>query len=348
MRTELKGSGLVGTVLDEAYWLNRLICEGGMGTVFEGVHMRLRKRIAVKVMAPELAENQEALARFRREVEVTAQLGHPNVISLLDFGTTPTGEPYLVMEYLDGEDLEQRLKRVGRLPLSTTIAILRQIASALTLIHAKGIVHRDLKPANIFLLPREGCDDLVKVVDFGISKVQSAKTKLTHSFAMMGTPECMAPEQAAARADDVDARTDQWAFACVVWKMLSGQLPFEAQSLNELLHKIQHDEPPALKSVVPGLPRDVEKVLRRALSKRQDDRFPSIAAFVQAFEQATASRSPGARVITPEAKAPTRRGAPTLLLAMVTLIAMAVGGTLVYRANEPAVRRMLDEIVEHR
>ena len=125
-------------MLDEAYWLNRLIFEGGMGTVYEAIHMRLRKRVAVKVMVSELAETAEGLARFRREVEVTSQLSHPHVIQLLDFGTTPAGPPYLVMEYLDGEDLEHRLKRVGRLSLPAAVDVFRQVASALTVIHGKG------------------------------------------------------------------------------------------------------------------------------------------------------------------------------------------------------------------
>jgi serine/threonine protein kinase len=328
---------LVGTVLDDAYWLNRLICEGGMGTVYEGVHMRLRKRIAVKVMMSELAESTEALARFRREVEVTSQLAHPHVIALLDFGTTPAGHPYLVMEYLEGEDLEQRLTRVGRLSLPATVDVVRQVTSALALIHGKGIVHRDLKPANIFLLPIEG-GDFAKVVDFGISKVRSANTKLTRAFTMMGTPECMAPEQAQARIDDVDHRSDQWALACVVWRMLSGQQPFASRNLNELLHQIVHDEPPSLTAIAPHVPPAVEAVLRRALAKQQSDRFATIAAFARALESAALTPAPSAPI-----EAPVRRTGASWLLAMVALVALAVGGTLVYRANAPAAQRLLHE-----
>ena len=343
---------LVGTVLDEAYWLNRLIFEGGMGTVYEAIHMRLRKRVAVKVMVSELAETAEGLARFRREVEVTSQLAHPHVIQLLDFGTTPAGQPYLVMEYLEGEDLEHRLKRVGRLSLSDALDVFRQVASALTVIHGKGIVHRDLKPANVFLLPLEGGPDFVKVVDFGISKVRSAKTKLTRAFTMVGTPECMSPEQATARIDDVDHRSDQWAMGCVVWKMLCGRLPFDGDNLNDLLHRIVHDEPPSLG--VPGLPPEVEAVLRRALAKKQDDRFPTITAFARALEAAAApALAVQAGVTLPPAPpvaaimaAKPRPSAPAAwALAIVTVISVAVGGTLVYRANGPALLQLLHQLI---
>src|SRR5215831_12538115 len=169
---------MVGTVLGDAYRLTRLVGQGGMGAVYEGVQTRLNKRIAVKVMARELAPNAEALARFRREAEVTSQLGHPHIVQVFDFGMAPSGEPYLVMEYLEGEDLEKRIQR-GRLPLPAAAHIIRQVASALAATHAKGIIHRDLKPANIFILNVEGETDFVKVVDFGISKVKSATTRLT-------------------------------------------------------------------------------------------------------------------------------------------------------------------------
>jgi eukaryotic-like serine/threonine-protein kinase len=330
---------LVGTALDEAYLLTRVIAEGGMGTVFEAIHLRLQKRVAVKVIISDLASDPEALARFRREVEVTSQLAHPHVIHLLDFGTAPTGAPYLVMEYLDGEDLAQRLARVGRLDLAASVDVIRQLASALAVIHGKGIVHRDLKPGNVFLLPREGISDLCKVVDFGISKVKSSSTKLTRAFSMVGTPECMAPEQATARVDDVDHRTDQWALGCVAWQMLSGRMPFAGATLNELLERIVHAEPPALT----GVPAAVEAVLRRALAKKQDDRFPTISAFARALETAAAAPAP---VIAeaPAAIVAPRRRAPSFLLAGVAMISLAVGGALVYQARPPQLVRILGDI----
>jgi serine/threonine protein kinase len=279
---------LLGTTLEGAYRLTRLMGEGGMGAVFEAVHLRMDKPVAVKVMARELSANEEALARFRREVLVTSQLAHPHIVQVSDFGTAPSGEPYLVMEYLQGEDLAERLDRVGRLPVATTIAIINQVASALAATHAKGIVHRDLKPENLFLVSAPGVTDFVKVVDFGISKVKASDERLTRASVMMGTPAYMAPEQATGRVDDIDHRTDQWALACIAWEMLTGEEPFTAKDTPTLLYTIVHGEPPALAAKVAP---EVEPVLRRALSKRQSDRFPTVTAFARALAGAVVART---------------------------------------------------------
>jgi serine/threonine protein kinase len=303
----------VGTVLEGAYRLLRLLGEGGMGAVYEAVHLRLDKKVAVKVMARELAASDEALARFRREVQVTSKLAHPHIVQVSDFGTAPAGEPFLVMEYLEGEDLSDRLDRVGRLPLAITIAIANQIGSALAATHAKGIVHRDLKPENLFLLRVEGVTDFVKVVDFGISKVKASSEKLTRASVMMGTPAYMAPEQATGRVDDIDHRTDQWALACIIWEMLSGDVPFAGKDTPTLLYNITHGEPPALKGI--DLPPDLEAVLRRALSKRQGDRFPTIAAFSRALSAAAVARPAVTATpapVRPKTPAPARTTPPVM------------------------------------
>jgi eukaryotic-like serine/threonine-protein kinase len=275
-----------GSIIDGAYRLNRVISQGGMGTVYEAIQLRLNRRVAVKIMALELTENPDAMARFRREVKVTSQLAHPNVVQLLDYGMTSSGQPYLVTEFLEGEDLEQRLDRVTQMLLSTVMPMLRQMVSALAAIHAKGIVHRDLKPANVLLLQIDGAIDFVKVVDFGISKVRTSDTKLTKSTTMIGTPEYMSPEQALGRVDDVDHRSDQWALACMVWRMLSGRPPFSAAHINALIERVINEDPPRLLEIAPHVTPQVEKVLRRALAKRQSQRFPTVMAFLRAFEAA--------------------------------------------------------------
>jgi serine/threonine-protein kinase len=243
---------LVGAVLGDAYQLTRLVGQGGMGAVYEGTQLRLGRRVAVKVMARELAANPEALARFRREAEVTSQLGHPHIVQVFDFGTAPGGEPYLVMEFLEGEDLEKRLARVGRLGPGAASHIVKQIASALAATHAKGIVHRDLKPANVFVLAVEGETDFVKVVDFGISKVRAATTRLTAALAVMGTPNYMAPEQAAGRVDEIDHRTDQWALGCIAYELCAGRPPFIGEDVASLLYQVIHEAPAPLGQTAPG------------------------------------------------------------------------------------------------
>ena len=288
-KAEAAGELPAGTVLDGAFRLTRLISRGGMGTVYEAIQLRLDKQVAVKVMVAQLSENEEALARFRREVKITAQLAHPHVVQLLDFGRTAGGQPYLVTEYLEGEDLDNRLARVGRMSLPATLGILRQVASALTAVHAKGIIHRDLKPANVFLLAAHGTPDFVKLMDFGISKLLTSGTQLTHVPSLLGTPEYMSPEQASGRSDSVDHRSDQWALACMAWRMLSGWPPFTGHDLNDVLARIVEDQPPALATAVPGLSPELEGVLRRGLGKRPSSRFPNVASFMRALEAAAAS-----------------------------------------------------------
>jgi len=302
---------LVGSILGGSYRITRLIGQGGMGAVYEGVQVRLERRVAIKLMARELSANTEAIARFRREAEVTSQLGHPHIVQVFDFGAAPGGEPYIVMEYLEGEDLEKRIQRVGTLPLAAASHIIRQVASALSATHAKGIVHRDLKPANIFLLSVEGETDFVKVVDFGISKVRSATTKLTAALAVMGTPNYMAPEQAEGRVGDIDARTDQWALACIAYELLAGRPPFIGENVASLLYQVIHQAPSPITDMNPGLPAAVEGVLRRALAKTQAERFQTLTEFSRAFEGAASGKVVAATMAAPAAAAAIAR-APTM------------------------------------
>jgi len=287
---ERPAPNLAGTVLEGAYRLTALKGVGGMGAVYEAIQLRLNKRVAVKLMARELASNQEALARFHREAEITSQLGHPHLVNVVDFGTADSGEPYLVMECLDGEDLEHRLQRIGRLNLEAVVHITKQVASALGAAHTQGVVHRDLKPANVFLMQVPGEPDFVKVLDFGISKVKAARAKLTRATAVVGTPNYMSPEQAAGRVDETDHRADQWALACIVWEMLTGRTPFVADDVSPLFYQITNLEPDPLTKFIPDIPPEVDRVLRRALAKRPADRFSGIREFSRAFEEAALGR----------------------------------------------------------
>ena len=290
MQPDPRMDALVGTVLEGAYRITRLIGEGGMGAVYEAVQLRLSKRVAIKLMARDLAANREALARFHREAEITSHLGHPHLVTVFDFGQAESGEPYLVMEYLEGEDLDHRLRRVGRLPIETTVHVIRQVASALNAAHDQGVVHRDLKPGNVFLVQVPGEPDFVKVLDFGISKMKAARTQLTSASAVMGTPTYMSPEQATGMIDDIDHRADQWALACIAWEMLSGRCPFIADEPAALLYQIINLDPHPLAPRVPGLPSAVETALRRALRKKPAERFSSMREFSREIEAAAFGR----------------------------------------------------------
>jgi serine/threonine protein kinase len=327
--------GWVGTVLQDSFRLTRLVGSGAMGRVYEGSLLRLDKRVAVKVLARDLAGNQEALARFRREADVTSRLGHPHIIQVFDFGTTPAGEPYMVMEYLEGEDLEQRLRRVDRLSLPAAVSVVKQVASALSSTHAKGIVHRDLKPANIFVLELEGESELyVKVLDFGISKVKAAPVRLTAQSSFMGTPNYVSPEQARGLTDEIDHLSDQWSLACITYQLLAGRGPFVGGSWHTLLTKVVYDEPPALSSLISEVPAAIDSVLRRALSKQKGDRYPTIGAFARAFCAAASPPPPRAA-----SAAPLRRRFPTtaLLIAGAGLaLPLALATTMLRRTSARA------------
>lgn len=288
---ESTSSDLAGTVLEGAYRLVRLVGRGGMGAVYEAIQLRLNKRVAVKLMSREAACDMISLERFRREAEITSKLGHPHLVNLVDFGTAESGQPYLVMEYLEGEDLDQRLQRTPRLPVDIAARIITQSASALGAAHKQDVVHRDLKPANIFLLQVPGEPEFVKVLDFGISKVKAANgRRLTGVQSVVGTPAYMSPEQATGRSEETDHRADQWALACIAWEMLCGHPPFMADDTTALFFQIIRIEPPSLVKQVPDLQPAAEAVLRRALSKNYVDRYPSIRDFAKAFELAALGR----------------------------------------------------------
>ncbi len=279
---------LLGTVLEGLYRIDSLVGEGGMGSVYSATHLRLGRRVAVKVMAREFATHEEALARFHREAQVTSALGHPHIVQVFDFSVTPDGCPFIVMEFLEGEDLDHRLRRVARLTAKQMVHVVGQVASALTATHQQAIVHRDLKPGNIFLLDIAGAPDFVKVLDFGISKVRTAATRLTRVAEIIGTPNYMSPEQALGRIDEVDERTDQWALACIAWECLLGRTLFQGDNAQSILFQIVHEPIPPLTGRPAELSSAIEKVLRKALTKDKAGRFDDVNALAMALEEAAA------------------------------------------------------------
>ncbi|MCC6746565.1 MAG: protein kinase [Deltaproteobacteria bacterium] len=294
-RGPARGSGLVGQVLQQTYRVERLVGEGGMGTVYEASHLRVRRRFAVKVLAPAISSNPEAVARFRREAEITSELGHPNIVEVLDFNHTEDGTPYLVMEYLDGEDLASYLLRRGALALDEAVAIFSQAASALEAAHRRGVVHRDLKPPNLFLCQSaDGGPSRLKILDFGISKVLGSASVLTGSEVVLGTPSYMAPEQAEGRSAEVDHRTDVFAMGAILYEMLTGRPPFVGESTLAVLYNVVHGQAPPLSTQRPDLAEAVGHVIDRALSKSPARRFGSMREMADALASAAAQPRPTA------------------------------------------------------
>lgn len=282
----------MGATLRGTYKILRTLDQGGMGVVFEAEHVRLRRRLAVKVLAQHLAKDALALARFNREAEIISQVQHPHVVHVADFDTTETGEPYLVMELLSGESLAARLEREGSLPLPDALRIAHQVASGLSAAHSASVVHRDLKPANIFLASVAGQESTVKLLDFGISKRTGAGKGLTGEYDVLGTPDYMAPEQALGKTASVDHRGDQYALAVITYEMLAGRTPFAGDDVMEVLRQVIGSEPPPLEELAPHVPREVVEVLARALSKEPRQRFASITELSSALFRAAGASLP--------------------------------------------------------
>jgi serine/threonine protein kinase len=268
-----------GQTLNDTYRLLRVVAQGGMGVVYEATHARLAGRYAIKVLTPQLAESPEGLAQFDREARITSLLQHPNIVQVIDHNTAPDGTEYLVMEYLAGESLSQRLAREGRLSLDTVVDIVGQIAAGLSAAHAHRIVHRDLKPDNVVLVPVEGRQtELVKILDFGVSKRHGS---LEMSGLVCGTPQYMAPEQVEGRILDINASTDQFALAVIAQELLTGRNPFAGGDVVAIFSRVSSDPPmPA------GFGTGVDAVLARALAKSGRLRFRSVADFSEAFRAA--------------------------------------------------------------
>ncbi len=255
-----------------------------MGSVWLAHDQSLDSQCAIKLVDPEKAANEEVRVRFEREAKAAAQIRGTNVVDIFDHGIYD-GIPFIVMEYLEGEDLGARLERVGRLDLDQTYQIVGQVARALVRAHAAGIVHRDLKPENIFLVPGDDAE-VAKVLDFGIAKHEqyslAGKTTKTGSF--MGTPYYMSPEQA--RGKSIDWRSDLWALGVIVYQCLTGRPPFESEALGELMGMIIYDPIPKLTAQNPLLPASLDAWWTQAVARDRAERFQSAKALSDAFADA--------------------------------------------------------------
>jgi serine/threonine protein kinase len=264
-----------GDVVEGRYRIIKTLGEGGMGTVFLAEHALIKRRVAMKILHPELATDANVIERFMNEARAAGTLGHPNIVESTDMGFTHNHVPYIVFEYLEGTLLTDEIYRVGGLPVRRAVRIAQQIASALQAAHNANIVHRDLKSDNIFLTDKDDALDHVKVLDFGISRFLEADDEQTRRGMVMGTPEFMAPEQITA-PDSVDRRADVYALGVILYEMVTARRPFSNdEDPRALLHRIVHNEPPPLQR--PEVPHAMcEMILHKLLAKDPNHRFQSM------------------------------------------------------------------------
>jgi len=266
----------LGEVLLGKYRVERLLGSGGMGVVVAVRHVDLGQLHAMKLLLPTALENQEAHERFLREARAAARLTSDHVVRVQDVGYLENGQPYMIMEYLEGCDLKEFLSKQGRLSPAESVTYVLQVCEAMVEAHAAGIVHRDLKPANLFLVRRRFSRQSIKVLDFGISKQTGPNhLNLTDEHAVLGSPLYMAPEQMG-RVKTVDGRTDIWALGVILYELLTGASPFEGDSMLEVASQVLQEEPTPLRDLRPELPEDLEQVVNKCLRKRAAERFQTV------------------------------------------------------------------------
>jgi serine/threonine-protein kinase len=294
MEQDKIGDPLVGTTVDGRYQIDKKIGEGGMGMVYLATHAMIGNRCALKVLRGELSGEGEVAERFIQEARAAAAIGNDHIIQITDFGQLPDGAAYFVMEFLDGKALHDIIEDNPQMPVERVIDVMVQCCEALSAAHSSNIVHRDLKPDNIFLVKKGAISDFVKILDFGIAKVASGETgkRLTKTGMIFGTPQYMSPEQAAGTG--VDARTDIYALGIIMYEMLCGHVPFEADTFMGVLTKHLYEEPIPPRRLVPpvGVDQNLEAVLLKAIAKKPERRYQSMEEFASDLTAIAEGRTP--------------------------------------------------------
>jgi len=366
---------LLGRVLSERYRILSKLGEGGMGVVYLAEHVVIEKKIALKVLFPDLTRRADLVQRFMQEAKSASRIGHENVIDITDFGQSPEGYVFIAMEYLSGQDLGQLLKATGPMPWSRAQPLVLQMVKALRAAHERGIIHRDMKPENIFVLPRDDGREFIKVLDFGIAKVMGLDEeapRLTRTGMIFGTPEYMSPEQA--QGQRVDHRVDIYAVGCIMYHILTGGVPFKADSFMGILskHMMEAPEPPRARN--PSIDPAVELIILKAMEKDPARRFQTMLEFVQAVSPLGAGSDLSGAISTSNGMAvpktvfssgaalsvPTPAISPTGGGAVVAGVAGPLSGSMAHATHEipgrssvplaaanPEVRRSRTQIFEH-
>ncbi len=349
-------SAIVGTVLQGRYRIKRLCGEGGMGRVYEAEHVDIGKRVAVKVLHPAYSRTPEVVERFRREARAASKIGHQNIVNVTDSGTTLDGSFFFVMEYIEGVELGYVIHKEGPLAVERALRITDQICQALQAAHDVGVIHRDLKPENVLLVGKLGESDFVKVLDFGIAKSADveesnqagpAGRRLTRPGVAMGTPEYMAPEQAAGKS--ADARSDIYAVGSICYEMLTSIPPYDGDNVMEILHKKANEAPKPIREIRPELSPEVEDLVSRMMARNPNGRPPSMTLLAREIQGLIANlgntQAPLTRFPTPRRESPlagalepgpaekTPFSRPKMAIIGAALAALA--GFVVVRATRP-------------
>jgi eukaryotic-like serine/threonine-protein kinase len=298
---ELEGLPKLGTVLGGKYRLERVLGIGGMGAVMQAEHEQLGEQVAIKFLLGTASQDPDRVKRFSREAWAAAKIKSEHVVRVLDVASMEDGTPYLVLEYLDGEDLDEVLTANRRLPLATAVDYVLQAAEALSEAHKLGIIHRDLKPGNLHRSYRPDGAACIKVLDFGISKFTRGGDAITKTSTLMGSPLYMAPEQLAS-AKHVDPRVDVWAMGVILYELVTGELPFQGDTLPQICTSVLHGDAKPIHDHLPELPSALWTVLEHTFAKIPDDRYANLATFSRDLcqfggESARASAAYIARVL---------------------------------------------------
>ncbi len=325
-------------LLSGRYRLIEQLGEGGMGLVYRGEHVLMKKTVAIKVLHRELTENAEIVARFQREAQAAATLESPYVCQATDFGQTEDGAFFLVMEYLKGQTIQEAIGDLERFPVDQALRLAKQILSALSTAHQQGIVHRDLKPENIMLVPRDDGEDRIKIMDFGIARMLAPddepadpETRLTRAGMVYGTPHYMSPEQVA--GEDVDERTDLYAFGCVLFEMLTGVLPFDGETIARIMGQHVTQAPPTLSESYPDgdFSPDLEALIADLLEKAPEARPQTADEVLQRIET----------LLSPPTPVPEKPEVQTSSPATITMESISRGAMTTGEATVGSVERVV-------
>jgi len=319
---------MVGEVLSDRYEVEELVGTGGMSSVFRAHDRLLDRKVALKVLHQQYSEDEEYVERFRREARAVAALSHPNIVTVIDRGEHE-GRQFIVFEYIDGENLKALIQRRGPAPVTTALELAMQIARGLSFAHQQGLVHRDVKPQNVLL----NGDGQAKVTDFGIARSLDVQQGMTQTGTVLGTSDYIAPEQA--QGQRVDEHTDVYSLGVVLYEMLTNEVPFPGENFVAVAMRHINEEPPSIRDKRPDVSPRFEAAVQRAMAKRPEDRFQTMADFCRELE-ANLAEAQGSTVVAPAvAKRPKRARGPhrganpwPIILALLTLI--AIGGVIAY------------------